>query len=85
MPNQKSTEGYVGASVNQKPIRHGIIPVTCADILVSTNQIKKKKREKNKRKREMKEMGEEQKTDGKDGISWRRLSSLTFPSFSRSA
>jgi hypothetical protein len=83
MPNQKSTEGYVGASVNQKPIRHGIIPVTCADILVSTNQIKKKKREKNKRKR--KEIGEEHKTDGKDCISWRRLSSLTCPSFSRSA
>jgi len=54
MPNQKSTEGYVGASVNQKPIRHGIIPVTCADILVSTNQIKKKEKRK-----EQKEKGNE--------------------------
>lgn len=52
MPNQKSTEGYVGASVNQKPIRHGIIPVTCADILVSTNQIKKKEKRKEQKEKE---------------------------------
>jgi len=36
MRNQKSTGGYVYAPVNQKPIRHGIMPVTCADVLVTT-------------------------------------------------
>lgn len=49
MCNQKSTGGYVYASVNQKPIRHGIMPVTCADILVTTKSNKKNgSEEKNK-------------------------------------